>query len=205
MLDDRSIKQLENEIIAVCGTNPEAFSKVKQILGPNDFRGSDAQRIASVMYDLDANGETVDFVNIAERLDSEDENLKYVLLDTKELFVTSANIEALCRKLKEYSGDTRLRKHIAEALNSKNYDTPAEFLQRIAELSKSPGDQFQDNWKPYTLEDAYQERPPQDYLVEGLFPVPSLSIVYGCMSSEQFGQMLSKIKRDIPHNQVVTF
>jgi malic enzyme len=26
-----------------------------------------------------------------------------------------------------------------------------------------------------------------------------------CMSSEQFGQMLSKIKRDIPHNQVVTF
>jgi hypothetical protein len=179
MLDDRSIKQLENEIIAACGTNPEAFSKVKQILGPDDFVGADARRIVSVMYDLDGNGDTVDYVNIAERLDSEDENLKYVLMDTKEFFVTSANIEAQSRKLKEYSDDRKLRRHMAEALDSKDYDNPAGFRQRIVEISKSPEHPIQHNWKCYTLEDAYQERPPQDYLVEGLFPVPSLSIVYG--------------------------
>lgn len=34
-------------------------------------------------------------------------------------------------------------------------------------------------WKLRTLADAYQERPPQAFLVEGLLPCPSLDIVYG--------------------------
>lgn len=34
-------------------------------------------------------------------------------------------------------------------------------------------------WKLRTLVDAYEERPPQKYLVDGLLPCPSLSIVYG--------------------------
>lgn len=35
------------------------------------------------------------------------------------------------------------------------------------------------SWKLRTLEDAYQKRPPLYYLVDGLLPAPSLSIVYG--------------------------
>jgi len=35
------------------------------------------------------------------------------------------------------------------------------------------------NWTLRTLADAYLERPPLDYLVAGLLPAPSLSIVYG--------------------------
>lgn len=34
-------------------------------------------------------------------------------------------------------------------------------------------------WKLYSLHDAYQERPPRRYVVEGLISYPSLSIVYG--------------------------
>lgn len=34
-------------------------------------------------------------------------------------------------------------------------------------------------WQVYTLEDAYQERDPIRFLVDGLLPYPSLSIVYG--------------------------
>jgi len=34
-------------------------------------------------------------------------------------------------------------------------------------------------WKTYTLADAYKPRPPVEYVVGGLLPLPSLSIVYG--------------------------
>jgi hypothetical protein len=36
-----------------------------------------------------------------------------------------------------------------------------------------------DRWQVLTLEDAYKPRPPVRYVVSGLFPLPSLSIVYG--------------------------
>jgi hypothetical protein len=34
-------------------------------------------------------------------------------------------------------------------------------------------------WQVYTLAEAYRPRPPLTYVVEGLFPLPSLSLVYG--------------------------
>lgn len=36
-----------------------------------------------------------------------------------------------------------------------------------------------EQWQRYTLADAYKPRPPRRYLVDGLLPVPSLSIVFG--------------------------
>jgi hypothetical protein len=36
-----------------------------------------------------------------------------------------------------------------------------------------------DPWTLFTLADAHQPRPPLIYVVDGLFPLPSLSIVYG--------------------------
>lgn len=36
-----------------------------------------------------------------------------------------------------------------------------------------------DQWQAFTMADAYQERPPVEYIVPGLFALPSLNIVYG--------------------------
>ena len=36
-----------------------------------------------------------------------------------------------------------------------------------------------DPWQVFTLVDAYQERPPVEYIAQGLFALPSLNIVYG--------------------------
>ena len=36
-----------------------------------------------------------------------------------------------------------------------------------------------DVWQVFTLSDAYQERPPVEYIAAGLFALPSLNIVYG--------------------------
>lgn len=40
-------------------------------------------------------------------------------------------------------------------------------------------DRIVGQWKIFSLEDAYQERPPRRYILEGLLPYPSLSIVFG--------------------------
>ena len=37
----------------------------------------------------------------------------------------------------------------------------------------------QATWEIFTLADAYKPRPPLEYVVSGLFPLPSLSVVYG--------------------------
>ena len=36
-----------------------------------------------------------------------------------------------------------------------------------------------EDWHVYTLENAYEERPPLRHVIDGLFPSPSLSIIYG--------------------------
>lgn len=42
-----------------------------------------------------------------------------------------------------------------------------------------PGDLLTDPWQAFTLQDAYLERPPIEYIAAGLFTLPSLNIVYG--------------------------
>ena len=42
------------------------------------------------------------------------------------------------------------------------------------------------NWQPRTLVDAYQSKPPIQYVVDGLFEIPSLNVIYGapgCLKS----------------------
>jgi hypothetical protein len=50
---------------------------------------------------------------------------------------------------------------------------PALGALAAAEAAASPG------WPVFTLADAYRPRPPLTYVVDGLLPLPSLSIVYG--------------------------
>jgi len=42
---------------------------------------------------------------------------------------------------------------------------------------------MENTWRVFTPADAYAPRPPVVYVVDGLFPLPSLSIVYGAPSS----------------------
>jgi hypothetical protein len=39
------------------------------------------------------------------------------------------------------------------------------------------------NWKPFTLKDAYEDRPPIQYLAGNIFEIPSLNVVYGAPGS----------------------
>lgn len=52
----------------------------------------------------------------------------------------------------------------------------------ISDTSESDGFPLS-NWKPFTLEDAYQDRPPLQFIVGNIFELPSVNIVYGAPGS----------------------
>lgn len=57
------------------------------------------------------------------------------------------------------------------------------------------------NWKGYTLADAYKKRPPKQYVVDGVFAIPSLNIVYGspgCMKSMLMADLVGAVLADEP-------
>ncbi len=61
-----------------------------------------------------------------------------------------------------------------------NYQREFNYLALHPELIPPNGDEpAVDPWQPFTLADAYVDRPPIEYIAAGLFPLPSLNIVYG--------------------------
>lgn len=51
--------------------------------------------------------------------------------------------------------------------------------QRIKGNGSEPDPEPSDPWQAFTLTDAYQDRPPVEYIAAGLFALPSVNIVYG--------------------------
>ena len=63
------------------------------------------------------------------------------------------------------------------SVNGRGPEIWDRLTRAMAELDKPTEDQ--PSWEVFTLADAYKPRPPRVYAVSGLFPLPSLSIVYG--------------------------
>ena len=55
----------------------------------------------------------------------------------------------------------------------------AEAAQAEAPVTEADEYDLKARWVPFTLADAYKELSPTEFLIDGLLPVPSLSIVYG--------------------------
>ena len=74
----------------------------------------------------------------------------------------------------------------------------AETAQRVQAAMTGNGG---DPWKIYTLADAYEPRPPVEYLVGGLLAVPSLAIVYGppgCLKSFLMADLAASVAGGLP-------
>jgi len=72
---------------------------------------------------------------------------------------------------------------VLETVRSLDADETRQFHSALinpkqAGLETSPED-HPDPWQVFTLQDAYLERPPVEYVAQGLFALPSLNIVYG--------------------------
>ena len=60
-----------------------------------------------------------------------------------------------------------------------NFQREFNYLALHPELIPNGHDPEADPWRVFTLTDAYLDRPPIEYIAAGLFPLPSLNIVYG--------------------------
>ena len=72
---------------------------------------------------------------------------------------------------------------VLETVRSLDADETRQFHSALlnpkrAGLETSP-EEHPDPWQVFTLQDAYLERPPVEYVAQGLFALPSLNIVYG--------------------------
>jgi hypothetical protein len=56
-------------------------------------------------------------------------------------------------------------------------------IAQVADLERPPTIDAGEYFQTFTLADACQPKPPREYIVDGLFPLPSLSIVYGSPGS----------------------
>lgn len=76
------------------------------------------------------------------------------------------------------------RSCLDEALSNLDPDQrKAAWIALLSEDGASFAPPAADAWKVYTLADAYAPRPPLEFIVDGLLPVPSLSVVYGAPAS----------------------
>jgi len=73
-----------------------------------------------------------------------------------------------------------------------NFQREFNYLALHPELIPNGHDPAADPWQVFTLVDAYLDRPPIEYIAAGLFPLPSLNIVYGAP-----GTMKSLIMADL--------
>lgn len=47
------------------------------------------------------------------------------------------------------------------------------------EMERIEPEEYSDTWKAFSIADAYEDRPPVEFIIPGLFALPSLNIVYG--------------------------
>jgi len=88
--------------------------------------------------------------------------------------------EALASLSSAYEGTPR-----EPAVLPARKDVPMPEIEFIPPEPEEPPD-LQDLWQAFTLADAYKERPPIQYVANGLFALPSLNIIYGppgCLKS----------------------
>lgn len=71
--------------------------------------------------------------------------------------------------------------HVARSVT--RYEPGDDIAKANTEVVAAEGSEEKSGWRIFTLADAYKPRPPIDYIVDGLFALPSLSIVYGAPGS----------------------
>jgi hypothetical protein len=75
-----------------------------------------------------------------------------------------------------------------------------ELLEAVARMDPETPPETE-GWQVYTLADAYAPRPPVEYILAGLLPLPSLSIVYappGCFKSMLMADLAACVAAGLP-------
>ncbi len=164
---------------------PSCLPAVAGILRSKDFYLDRHAQIFDACLDL---GESIDIATVAERLKSKghgrDDDFSYLLGISSDLIGASKaaqNAVASATLVKRTSLQRRQQRLAQEMIEKPNLDRDkikSELGEIEAELARLDG-QKKDSWTVYTPKDACAKRDPLQYIISGLFTLPSLSITYG--------------------------
>lgn len=181
--------QAEQYILRAALYDPSSLPAVHEILGNNSFYFQRHKEIFDAILDLHELGEEIDLSGVIRRLEykglgREDDYAVLLNLSDEPLGGTKIAGNAVASaKLVRRAALQRKQRELGQQMIEKP-DLDREKLKRELaeienELAQLDGQAVRDPWKIFSLKDAYTERQPLQYVIGGLFTLPSLSILFG--------------------------
>jgi hypothetical protein len=163
--------ELEQAVLGAILIDPSALADITPILQPQDFSIIRNGKIFQAALDVNARGAIPDFFTITEELKNNGDGVDPAYITSLITRTpTSLNAMEYARQVKNLALHRRLvAEHLEKANQYKKQDFP---------LPESIT-QGRDPWDVFTLEDAYQDRQPVEFLAAGILTAGSLVIPYG--------------------------
>src|SRR5512143_1312310 len=177
----------ERAVLGSLLIDPASIACVRRILNRADFFIDRHKPIYGAICDLDRRRQPIDLLTVRAELAREkrleDISGGVYLSVLMDAMPTALNVEGYARIVADLAKRRVMLNHaslLAQAAYAKDFDpiAVADDLQAISESFRHDAHGEPDRWRAYTLADAYAPREPLQFVVAGLFTLPSLSIVY---------------------------
>lgn len=178
----------EQYILGAVLHDPSCLPAVASVLQGRDYYFDHHGQIFDAFLDLQNLGESLDIASVTERLNvkghGRENDFSYLLGVSSDLVGASKaaqNAVASATLVKRSSLKRRQRRLAQEMIEKPDLDRnkiKGELEEIETELARLDG-QKKESWTVYTAKDACAERDPIQYIISGLFTLPSLSITYG--------------------------
>jgi hypothetical protein len=179
--------EAERAVLGSVLINPDMMGPVARLIKPEDFYEPEHRAIFSALLGL--NGKPADLVVLVDYLRQMDTLDKaggegYLVGLIGEI-PTSYRAESYARIVAERAQARRLIHAATEITKLAYYGNPQDALGIIQDTAHNEAERSPSEtpWSWSTLKSAYEPKEPRRYVVPGLLPMPSLSIVYGTPGS----------------------
>lgn len=184
-------REAEEATIGAVLINPDCYPSLAAILKPADFYIRRHGWIWQSFENLTGQGDPIDTLTMTSELERmgqlEEIGGPAYLTALLNQCPSSLNAKAYARKVKEQAARRAWIANSSEiaTLACNQQISNDQIASRFAEMAQenTGSTQGRDPWDVFTLEDAYQDRPPVEYLAAGILTTGSLVIPYGAPGS----------------------
>lgn len=188
--------EAEKALIGAVLLQPSVISEIEVKTG--DFYSDKHRLIWGAITDIAADQQLPDIVSVTGRLGAD--RLTKIggegyLIELTAGCPNSTNYQEYANQVTRIARKRDALNRLSSIANlaAKADVTPEAIAESLQDHARQYADSLdiedgksRDPWLPFFIADALQERPPVQYIAAGLFPLPSLSIVYGapgCLKS----------------------
>jgi hypothetical protein len=193
-------EEAERSVLGAVLLDPDLAEIVFSTAPPDSFYDQRHKIIASTMVSLLADGAPIDLTLLCGKLNDTHQidaagGWIYIAQLEQNVFATAAAPE-YAERIARKSGERALVKLQQGTLdilrNGGGLDAAAQFnkagLDEI--LSNAAGISNSDPWRMYMVEDALEDRPAPTMIIDGVFRLPSLNMVFGASGSHKTNLLL---------------